>query len=56
MLIDQRAGMKQEKRSERGNREVAMPEIIPAVANVSRQLRTILIKLNYLSGKSKVLT
>jgi hypothetical protein len=47
MLTYKRTGIKQEKRNEpacacphadrRGNREVAMPEILPAVANVSRR-------------------
>src|SRR5699024_3715576 len=39
MLTYQGAGVKQEKRSERERRDALMPEIIPAVANVSRQLR-----------------
>jgi hypothetical protein len=36
MLTDQRAGLMQEKRSERDSMDAVMPEILPAVANVSR--------------------
>ena len=56
MLTYQRAGVKQEKRSERERRDALMPEIIPAVANVSRQLRCVLfsVEMVFFLGKVEI--